>query len=86
MQTIWLLMAKHEGSAVISADRVRLDYFEGMSREVFIKKVDSGEIPLPLTRLGQGQKATKCIHITDLAKYIDDCTEAARKELKRKIN
>ncbi|MEQ3677117.1 pyocin activator PrtN family protein [Pseudophaeobacter sp.] len=86
MNTLWLLTAKYEGKPVVSADDVRQDYFGGMNREVFLKKVDSGEIPLPLTRLGSGQKAAKCVHIADLAQYIDACALQARKELKQKIS
>lgn len=85
MNTFWLLTAKYEGNPLVPVDALRNDYFNGMSREVFLRKIESGEIPLPLTRLGEGQKAPRCVHISDLAKYFDDCAEQAREELKRKF-
>ncbi|AUQ93826.1 hypothetical protein MACH17_11360 [Phaeobacter inhibens] len=85
MNTLWLLTAKYEGNPLVTVDALRTDYFSGMSREVFLRKVESGEIPLPLTRLGEGQKAPRCVHVKDLAAYIDDCAEQARKELRRKL-
>lgn len=85
MNTLWLLTAKYEGNPLVPVDALRVDYFGGMSRDVFLRKLESGEIPLPLTRLGEGQKAPRCVHISDLAKYIDACAEQARQELSRKV-
>jgi hypothetical protein len=84
MQTLFLLMARYEARPFLSIDLVRQDFFDGMSRKVFLGKVESGEIRLPLTRLDEGQKAVKGITIQDLAIFLDECNLAARKELARK--
>lgn len=84
MKTLFLLMARYEARPFLPIDLVREDFFDGMSRKVFLSKVESGEIRLPLTRLDEGQKAVKGIAIQDLAIFLDACTLAARKELARK--
>ncbi len=84
MKTMFLLMARYEARPLLSIDLVRQDFFDGMSRKVFLNKIESGEIRLPLTRLDEGQKAVKGIALQDLAMFIDTCTLAARKELARK--
>lgn len=81
MQTIWMLMAKYEGMPSIPLDTVRKDFFEGMSQQLFINKIKSGEIPLPVQRLGEGQKATKRVPLTDLAAYLDHEANRARAQL-----
>lgn len=85
MKTIMMLFAQYEGRAQVSIDAVRADYFGGLARETFKSKLESGEIPLPLIRLGKGQKAPLMIAIRDLADYLDACAEEARIELRRKI-
>lgn len=84
MNTAFMLMAKYEGLPVIPLDQVREDFFGGMSKPVFMNKVESGEISLPISNLGTTQKAPRAVHLNDLAKYLDDCAEKARKELERK--
>jgi len=84
MKTMFLLMARYEARPLLPIDLVRQDFFDGMSRKVFLNKIESGEIRLPLTRLDEGQKAVKGIALQDLATFIDTCTLAARKELARK--
>lgn len=39
-----------------------------------------GQIKLPITRLETSQKSARGIHIADLAQYLDQQREAARKE------
>ncbi|MEC9432685.1 MAG: pyocin activator PrtN family protein [Pseudomonadota bacterium] len=85
MKTIMMLFARYEGQPQIPLDRVREDFFGGMTREVFKKKVESGEVPLPLIRLGKGQKAALMIALQDLADYLDRCADEARRELVRKL-
>ena len=84
MKTLFLLMARYEARPLLPIDVVRADFFDGMSRKVFLGKVESGEIGLPLVRLDDGQKAVKGIAIQDLAVFLDACTLTARKELARK--
>jgi len=46
-----------------------------------IRKIGAGEIAIPLVRIENSQKCAKGVHLTDLAKYLDARTEAARKEV-----
>ncbi|WP_323779077.1 pyocin activator PrtN family protein [Leisingera sp.] len=85
MNTIWLLAGRYDGLPTVPLDKVREDFFGGMTKPVFTKKVESGEIPLPVTTLGSSQKAPRVIHLTDLAAYLDGCADKARKELERKV-
>lgn len=81
MNTIFLLMAKHE-APVISAETCCREYFAPLTLTVFMRKVNEGTIPLPLIRMEESQKGAKMVHLTDLAAYIDARRAAAGKELK----
>ncbi|SFY22720.1 Pyocin activator protein PrtN [Paracoccus pantotrophus] len=80
INTIWLLMAQYEGRAMIGADVVCRDFFAPLTLPVFLRKVSTGEIPLPLVRMENSQKGAKMVHLSDLAAYIDARAESARKE------
>ena len=81
MNTAFLLMAQYSGAAIIPADRVRQDFFSHLTLDQFIRKVSTGQIPLPLVRIEASQKAAKGVHLQDLADYLDARRDAARKEL-----
>ncbi|RAZ86921.1 pyocin activator PrtN family protein [Cereibacter johrii] len=83
MNTLFLLMARHEGRAVLPPDVVCKEYFAPLTLPVFMRKLNEGEIPLPLVRLDRSQKGPKVIDIRDLAAYIDQQREAAAKELRQ---
>lgn len=71
MNTLFLLMAQYSGQAVIPISQVCTDYM-GLTTEKFKSKCLSGEIDLPIVRLGaESQKAALGIHLADLANYID---------------
>lgn len=71
MNTLFLLMAQYNGLAVIPLDRVCADYMN-LTVEKFKQKQLSGEIDIPVTRLGTvSQKAALGVHLRDLADYID---------------
>jgi hypothetical protein len=81
MNTAFLLMAQYDGKAVIPVDIVARDYFPHLSTDKFLRKAILGEIKLPVVRIDAGtQKSAKGVHLTDLAKYIDDRRAAAIKE------
>lgn len=81
MNTAFLLMAQYNGLAVIPVASVVRDYFPHLTPELFRRKIAIGEINLPLVRIEpKSQKAATGVHITDLAKYIDDRRQAAVKE------
>lgn len=81
MNTAFVLMAQYNGQAIISLERVCCDYFTHLTPEMFQRKVLAGQIKLPITRLEPSQKSARGIHIVDLALYLDQQREAARKEL-----
>ncbi|AVH39524.1 Pyocin activator protein PrtN [Pseudomonas monteilii] len=60
--------------------RLCADYFTHLTPLVFQRKVLAGEIKLPITRLESSQKSARGIHIADLALYLDQQRDAARKE------
>jgi len=80
MNTAFLLMAQYNGQAVVAIETVCRDYFPHLKIEQFLRKVGSGEIKLPITRMEASQKSAKGVHLTDLAKYIEDRRAAAVKE------
>ncbi|MBB2886993.1 MULTISPECIES: pyocin activator PrtN family protein [Pseudomonas] len=83
MNTLFLLMAQYDGQAVIPLSRVCADYMH-LTVEKFKLKCMSGEIDIPIVRLGaNSQKAALGIHLRDLADYIDKQRDKATKEQKQ---
>lgn len=80
MNTAFMLMAQYNGLAIIPLDQVCTDYFTHLTPDMFQRKVLAGQIKLPITRLEASQKSARGIHIADLAHYLDQQREAARKE------
>lgn len=80
MNTAFVLMAQYNGLAIIPLEQVCADYFTHLTPHVFQRKVLAGEIKLPITRLEPSQKSARGIHISDLALYLDQQRDAARKE------
>lgn len=80
MNTAFVLMAQYNGMAIISLEQVCSDYFTHLNPDMFQRKVLAGQIKLPITRLETSQKSARGIHIADLAQYLDEQREAARKE------
>ncbi|UVM75384.1 pyocin activator PrtN family protein [Pseudomonas alvandae] len=71
MNTFFLLMAQYDAKAVIPLSQVCADYM-GLTVEKFKAKQISGEIRIPVVRLGaNSQKAALGVHLKDLADYID---------------
>lgn len=82
MNTVFLLLAQY-GRTIVPAEDVRRDYFGHMSPEVFARRVAAGEVPIPVVRMGDGQKAARGFHLNDLATYIDQQRAAAVKEFEQ---
>jgi hypothetical protein len=80
MNTAFILMAQYNGQAIISLELICRDYFTHLTPEMFQRKVMSGQIKLPITRLECSQKSAKGIHLSDLAAYLDLQRAAAVKE------
>jgi len=84
MKTLFMLMAQYDGRAVIPIEQVRDDYFGHLQLDKLIRKINTGEIKLPLARMDpSSQKTPKAVHLEDLAKYIDDRRAAGLKELEQ---
>lgn len=82
MNTLFLLMAKHE-APMITADQCCREYFAPLTLPVFMRKVNAGEIDLPVVKMEASQKGARMVHLKDLADYIDRQREAAAKELRQ---
>lgn len=78
MKTAMLLMARYDALPVIPVERVCEDYFQHLSAEKFIRKVDAGEIDIPLVRIEGSSKCARGVPLTDLAAYIDARATEAR--------
>ena len=73
-------MARHDGCPMLAVDQVCKDYFAPLTYPVFLRKIATKEIILPLVRMEESQKGEKMVHLADLACYIDDRRKVAQKE------
>ncbi len=80
MSTIWMLMARYEGLAVVPAELVVRDYFQHLTEAKFVRKVNEGDIDIPLVRIEGSNKCAKGVPLADLARYIDAKIAEAREE------
>jgi hypothetical protein len=78
MKTSMLLMVRYDGLAVIPVEFVTRDYFQHLSPEKFIHKVDGGEIDIPLVRIEGSSKCQRGVPLLDLAAYLDARMAEAR--------
>ena len=82
LNTLFLLMAQYEGRVVVPAEIVCKDYFPHLSITKFLRKVNTREIDLPLTRAERSQKSARGVHLQDLAFYLDKRREIALSEMR----
>ncbi|WP_118181256.1 pyocin activator PrtN family protein [Paraburkholderia phosphatilytica] len=80
MNTQFLLMAQFNGRAVVPLDEVRAAYFPHLDAHNMTRKINRGEIALPVMRADKSAKTARGVHIADLAAYIDAQRAAAVKE------
>lgn len=83
LNTAFLLMAPYNGAAVIPVESVCRDYFSHLDLTKFIRRVNEGDIKIPMVRIEDSRKSAKGIHLQDLANYIDDRRNEEQKELKQ---
>lgn len=79
MNTKMMLILRYNATPVIPAEIVAKDHFQ-LELPGFLRKIRSGDIPLPLILMEDSQKCAKGVHIDDLSAYLDQRTEAARRE------
>lgn len=80
MNTLFILMAAHNGQAVIPLQEVGEKYLGITEKAKLSQKARTGELPLPAFRLEKSQKAPWLVHIQDLATYIDQQQEKAQSD------
>lgn len=69
-------------SPIIPLEVVVRDYLKYMSIEIAKRKAFKQELPFPVIRLGDKQKASWAVNIADLSQYIDKQTEIAQEDFK----
>lgn len=74
-------MAQYNGRAIVPVEDVCRDFFSHLTPLKFLRKVDSGEIHLPVVRIEHSQKAARGVHVGDLAEWIDARRAAAKREM-----
>jgi pyocin activator protein PrtN len=84
METIWMLAAMYTGKPVVPLEQIRSDFFSNMSLPALIRKTESGELNLPVARMGRSQKSARVVHLVDLAEFLDKRIQLARNEVKQK--
>ena len=69
-------------SPVVPLELVVEDYLSHMSLEIAKRKAVRQELPFPVARLGEKQKASWMVNLADLAVYIDQQTALAQHDHK----
>ena len=69
-------------SPVVPLENVVEDYLSHMSLEIAKRKAVKQELPFPVIRLGEKQKASWMVNLHDLAVYIDQQTAVAQHDHK----
>jgi hypothetical protein len=83
INTAFLLMAQYNGKAIISLSDVRRDYFPHLEVEHLQRKINNGDIRIPVVSIEDSKKSAKGVHLQDLADYLDERRAEAVKELKQ---
>lgn len=69
-------------SPVVPLENVVADYLSHMSLEIAKRKALKQELPFPVIRMGEKQKASWMVNVSDLAVYIDQQTSLAQHDYK----
>lgn len=81
MKTVFLLMARYDGLPIVPLNKVCEDFFAPMTERVLRRQIQDGKIKLPVVYSNPSQKAARGVHINDLAAYLDERAEEARRTL-----
>ena len=81
--TVAILREQYGPRVIIPLDRVMEDYFPGLSQEHLLRRIGEGKLNLPVVRIDASQKSAKGVALIDLATYLDQRIEAARKECRQ---
>jgi hypothetical protein len=83
MNTLFLLMAKHNGNPIIPIEEVQKDYFRHLTLPRLLAKIRDGHLPIPLVNMEPSQKSAKGVHIKHLAEFLDARVEEAERDFKK---
>lgn len=83
MDTRFLLMARYDALPIIPVERIRLDFFNHLSLQKFMRKLNERAIALPVVSIEASQKSQKGVHLEDLAEFLDIRREQAVKEYRQ---
>lgn len=83
MNIAFLLMAKYDGMPIIPADQVHQALFPHLTLPKFLRKINEGQLALPLVRIEDSQKSAKGIHLQDLVDYLGARRKAAHCEFQQ---
>lgn len=83
LTTVAIRREQYGPRVIIPLDRVMEDYFPGLSQEHLLRRVSEGKLNLPIVRIDASQKSAKGVGLIDLAAYLDQRMEAARKECRQ---
>lgn len=61
----------YDGRLQLTVSEVARDFFGHLSGEKLLRKIDAGDIDLPLIRCEGSSKAARYVDIRDLAVYLD---------------
>lgn len=81
LPTYTLLVLRYM-SPTVSLDAVIKDFFPQMSLIIAKRKALTQELPFPVLRMGEGNKAAWMVNLADLAVYIDRQTALAQHDYK----
>ncbi|MDO5756193.1 MAG: pyocin activator PrtN family protein [Rhodobacterales bacterium] len=77
--TLMTILAFNEGDPLVDLEKIAIHYFN-TAVERFMRKVRNGEISLPITEMEPGnRRSRKGVLVTDLANYLHERAEEARK-------
>ena len=80
MDTRFLLMARYNALPIIPVEQVRSDFFNHLSLQKFMRKLNERVIALPVVNIEPSQKSQKGVHIEDLADFLDSRRAIALKD------
>ena len=81
--TLLMLQLQYRARATIPIEWLVRDFFPHLTVEKFLRKTLRGDIPLPILRIEQSQKASRQVDLRDLAHYLDERRAAATREARQ---
>lgn len=80
MDTRFLLMARYDALPIIPVEQIRSNFFNHLSLNKFLRKLNDRTIALPVVRIEESQKSQKGVYIDHLADFLDKKRDQALRE------